>query len=300
MVLKMNRKPRDKDESLLGLVVSGLTWYSEGERTGRLYASSDSLCEKKAVLDSNTGGTQLESATKTFYIEGGNMTEDLVRRGLENKKRLLWSEYKIPDIGINVGGRIDGIIALDDRLWVLEIKQINNLPSSPKPIHAAQATTYSAFVGLPAVILYIDRKVAGFEQRLLGKSFVLDTSYENRFKYLFNLALADLCNENKVIPRKPDHMKKSWCQTAYCNWQQKCWDTDTNYDYWLAKGFEPITRSLEEDLRGEAFRIVSEALEDDIVLDRMRGVLNHIQNESRYTDAVEVWLKDKNWKGYVV
>ena len=281
MVLNSSFKLRKKDDDLSKLIVEGLG--SEPpelkNRQGRLYASDSVLCHKKGVLKSTRQVYEQSDALMSYYVEQGITAERVTLKGLDNAGVLLFENYRLPDIGINLGGYVDGIIYYKGKVWVLEVKQIGSLPASPKKEHEAQAMLYGAVTGLPSLILYLDRKVAGWNTGLLTRVFELDNSYDNRFKFLYRAVLASQFVKNKVIPKKPDYMKKSYC--GRCPFFDRCWEGSEDYNNWLKQGFRNSDLTDEQEYSKIATKITKDLLNQQVMQNRTIGVLKFIFENGR-------------------
>lgn len=285
MVLTINFNHQQQDKDLGDYMMQGLESVEYKKRGGRLYVSDSTLCEKKAVLASNEL-TYESDGFKSFYTEQGKTAERVALTGLDNSGLLMFADYKTPDIGINIGGKIDAIVYYKERVQILEIKQIGSLPVSPIKDHIAQTVFYSALLGLPAILLYLDRKIEGFNTGLLRREFVMDTSFENRRKYLERAVKGYLYNKEKLIPLKPDYMKKSYC--TRCDYQEKCWGKDEDYSLWLEQGFSFASFENSVDIQKTCDTMILALLNETVLRDRTTGVLNYLQKYSTRKITKEV------------
>ena len=275
--------------SIAGLVAKGLTKQNNYDRQGRLYASDAGLCQRKAVLGATSEGPSIDTASSMGYYALGNAIEELVMDGLFSQGALLFKQYRLPDVGLNLGGYIDGIIVLAGRIRVLEVKSCGKLPDYPKPHHAAQAYIYSAITGFPASLLYFSRTVAKMDGTLLMKEFNLEEHQEEKRKSIYRAVLASLAVKRRVVPDKPTHMdKEQACLDAFCPFTSICWHgagVDTGWP------FSSAAESLE--LANEAQVKTDELLSPVSLLDRRVGVLKHIQLHGN-AKAKEL-LTDSDW-----
>lgn len=281
-------------DTLKGLIINGLIEKEVVDRNGRLYASDSGLCELKGAISSNFNGTKTNSAEMQFFVESGKTTESVVLRGLDNSGSLLFSDYKTPDIGINLGGYVDGIVYLNDKIWVMEVKEVGNIPLSPNKTHEAQAMIYCAILGLPTLICYVDRKYSGFPKGLIQQTYELDDSYQNRFKFLNRAVKSHLYGKNKLYPQKPSYMLKSHC--GWCDYKNMCWGDVSTPEKWVGKDFKLATPSQVIQIEKEANELTKQLLNKDVARNRLTGVLNHIEKNGR--DNAKRVLTNQDWSCY--
>lgn len=259
--------------SLAALVARGLTKQNNYDRQGRLYASDAGLCERKAVLAATDTNPSIDTASAQGYYALGNAIEELVMDGLYAQGALLFKQYRLPDVGLNLGGYIDGIILLAGRVRVLEVKSCGKLPDVPKPHHASQAYIYSAVTGLPASLLYFSRTVAKLDGTMLMKEFNLEEHPSEKRKSIYRAVLASLAVKRKVVPEKPSHMDtESKCTDAFCPFTSACW-----HGAGVDTGWPVISASDNVDLIREAHELTDTLLSSAATIDRRTGVLNYLK-----------------------
>jgi hypothetical protein len=205
----------------------------------------------------------VNGASSEFYFGIGNAVDDVLGKAWRKAGILMGQEVNVPDIGINLGGRIDAVIKLDGQPTIIEHKTCgNNLPRAPKLEHEAQCMIYAAITGLPAHVLYVSRNPADWQGNLNIVSFTLDTSIERRRYYLTQAVTGYIYTKSKRTPPiSPMIESKSHC--GFCPFQQNCWET--NQFYWplledsrVKKANEMIAAKTEAilaatDARREAF-----------------------------------------------
>lgn len=259
--------------SISALVARGLTREVQVDRQGRLYASDAGLCERKAVLGSTVEGPQLDTAASRGYYALGNTIEDLVMDGLYESNALLFKQYRLPDVGLNLGGYIDGIIVLANHVRVMEVKSCGKLPDFPKPNHAAQAYIYSAVTGLPASLLYFSRTVAKLDGSMMMKEFNLEEHPDEKRKSVYRAVLASLAVLAKRVPDRPGHMSsEALCSNAFCPFTGFCWHGSPVPNAW-----EKVSPAEALQLATLAQQKTDELLAPAAIADRRVGVLKHLQ-----------------------
>lgn len=217
------------------IVASGLTTVEEQNRKeGRMWASDNVSCSRRLTLSSNIGRSHFaKDAPFEFYVKMGSAIEEVVAQGLRNKRRLMDTDIRIDtqvgSINLNLGGKIDILYVqsqpdiLSKYPRIMEVKSCGSLPSKPKINHTHQALTYMVLTGLPVTLFYVSRDITDFTGSLLAKTFFLPYNKETVQSVLTTLLYAHFCNEDKVIPAQPDHMKKTHCKMAYCPFYANCW-----------------------------------------------------------------------------
>jgi hypothetical protein len=209
-------------QSITGMVKKGMSSIDTVERNGRLWASQAAVCPRQAVLSSTRHDTELTTPASTGYFRLGSCIEDIVIDALKKEGALLWAQYKLPDIGLNLGGSIDGVVLVGGRVKVLEIKSCGELPAEPKLEHRAQAMVYSAVTGLPPIVFYFSRSVASFDGALKVREFNLSPSVDEMRATMFQVAYARIAIERGVIPGIPDTITAEK-QCGFCPWKSHCW-----------------------------------------------------------------------------
>lgn len=252
------------------LVRSGMTGSRVSNRKGRLYASDSTFCARQGALSSSLEFDVPEPAEALAYKELGNKIEDLIIDSLHKKNAILFTQYVIPDVGLNIGGKVDGIIVVDNKIRVLEIKSCGQLPGEPKLQHRAQALFYSAVTGLPASILYMSRNVAGFAGNILLREFKLDDLVEERAATVYRVALAHEANKAGLIPPRPYEITSEE-QCGFCNFKSLCWHNQRQEGVTLATPQQAF--ELSELANAHVERLMNPAA----LANRRVGVLNFIK-----------------------
>lgn len=274
------------EQNVQSMVQKGLTSHEYVERNGRLYASDAAYCPRQAVLNSNQTGDVIRPAAFKAYVELGNKVEDLVIEALHNVGALLFKQYRLPDFGINLGGKIDAIVVINGHIRILEIKSCGELPTKPKPYQASQALMYSAVTGLKSSLVYFSRHVADYSGQLKIRQFDLDVTGDEAKGALWFSAYAEFANRRKVLPSIPSHITaKSHC--GFCSFTDSCFGVEP---------FPPVqhvTPAVHAELVAETNAFVDDMMTPSKVQDRRNGILNFImRNGSR---ATHEFLADKDW-----
>jgi len=212
-------------EDVQSIVVQGLTTSETYTRDGRLWASDSAYCPRQAVLNSKLKTTSQRGADFDLYVALGNTIEDRLVYGLHQQKKLLYAQYKLPDFGLNMGGKVDAIAYINKKIRILEIKSCGELPTSPKPYQKSQALLYSAVLGIKSSLVYQSRNVADFVGNLKMRQFDLDLSGEDCKIALYYSAYSKFANDMGVLPNIPYSItNKSQC--GFCKFTSACFGTD--------------------------------------------------------------------------
>lgn len=210
-----------KNPSIELLIRNGLKASSTSDRRNRLHAR-DTYCGRRNAILAGLVTIQESNMVFQLYTEFGKTVEKIVIKGLQNSGSLLYEDFIIPSVGINLGGRIDAIAVVDKKVRILEIKNIGELPDKPKGSHIAQTKTYSAICGLPYSIIYVSRKV----QRREGYDVVPDmTTFNYPFnlseakEHIFDVVRSDIYKQNGFLPPKLHRFK---VQCEHCDFKSFC------------------------------------------------------------------------------
>ncbi len=275
--------------TLVGTIRHGMSSTKENDRNGRIYASQASFCVRQAVLKStNNEDLEIVTPTNAAYYALGITIEDLVINALTRQGALLYPQYKLPDIGLNLGGYIDAIVMIGGKIRVLEVKSCGVMVTEPKPEHAAQAMVYSAVTGLPASLLYFSRHVAGFDGQLQIKEFPLIVTNDDARRTLFRVAYVHHAIEMGIIPDMPDYFTVEQ-DCGYCPFKENCW-----HNYPLPRPVVSPKQHLK--ITNAAKAIVDDLMDPSLVEKRRNGILRHIQQHG--SDAAKKLLRG-DWSSYL-
>jgi hypothetical protein len=277
------------EKQLSDYVDYGLKEIVEIKRDGRLWVSQVSVCPRQGALAATRIGDGIDSAAKKFYCEFGNTAEALILQGWYNSEILLFSDYALPDIGINLGGKVDAIINYNGKITVAEVKTCGNtMPSRAKPAHQAQAALYAAITGLPYVVFYLSRNVAEWNGNLKAKEFNFEFNKDDLKINMFNAIYARLCVDKLVMPNKYIEKKDERC--GFCNFDGVCWSNEIPH-LSIASSDEQL------ELVKLANKKTNILMRQSNINKRRNGVLKHLSLHGN-DNAVKL-LKDKSWSEFI-
>lgn len=278
----------ESQDSLTVKIARNLGKVEERDRKGRIYASDGGRCEKAAALMATVPGTQVRTAALMSYAELGNAIEDIVVNALDDGETVLFKQYHLPEVGLNLGGYVDAIIYHQGRLRVLEVKSCGTVPRHPKPMHGYQAAIYSAITGLPATIFYFSRSVATFDNTLLTAQFDLGEQGALQRAALWRVCYAKLSIDQGLTPRVPMHLTKA-SDCDYCPFIPHCWEGMPAPVTWP----EEVSPQQHVELAKQATDWVNKLLDEGETARRRIGILKHIEKHGGET-AQRV-LKGTTW-----
>ena len=271
------------------LIKKGMTEVAKYDRRGRIYASGAAFCPRQTVFGSILTSTEIQSAASKGYMSIGSAIEEMITDALYKSDALLFKQYRLPDMGLDMGGYIDAIVWSDSKIRALEIKSCSSIPSKPKPEHIAQALTYSSAIGMPISILYFSRSVANYNGELQMREFQLEFSNESMVSILFNICFSRLCITNNVAPPKPEGWNQKEC--GYCPFIPICWEgEDVPMD--VLSGDERVK------LMKRAKDMAENLASNEQVKIRRTGVLNFLEKNG--SDFAKKLLKGSNWDELVL
>lgn len=260
-------------KTIAGLAIAGLSTISPTSREGRLYASDAGACARKAVLSATSNDMILNNPASNAYYGIGNAIEELLIKGLTKSDAILFSQYRLPPVGINMGGYIDAIVIVNGKIRVLEIKSCGKLPNGPKPAHTSQAAIYSAITGLPATLLYMSRSVANATGALQLAEFELESYHSVKRDAVYSAVLADVCVKRGVVPHKPYTMtEEKMCDEIYCPFTAICWHGQK-----LPVTYPEVSVEDNPLVIKEATELTDKIMDPLATQQRRSGVLKYIQ-----------------------
>jgi hypothetical protein len=227
------------------------------------------------------------SAASSFYFANGNASHDVIADGFDKAGILVCSEFHLPDVGLNLGGRIDNVIEVDGGYALVEIKTCGTLPTKAKPQNLAQAMVYSLITGIDRIfIFYISRSVASFDGRLKSAEFEVVPSQEDLASTAYRMCVAYFSTLSKKCPPIPPHITaRSHC--GFCPFQEKCWGDKefAGVEDMTAREFEKVhTTALEHSERlmrtRAARRIQSVAEFDRMVVKRDEELISKVKEST--------------------
>jgi hypothetical protein len=204
-----------------------------------------------------------------MYMRMGSAIHGVITDALHKSGNLIFKEFRLPPSkDPDMRGLIDAIIfGPSNSIVGLEIKSCGNIPAKPKDDHLAQALLYSAVSGLDMHVVYVSRKVAGFDGKLMLKSFEVETTTRAMTNALAKVCLALYGYEMDKLPPIPMGFSKDE-QCGFCPFTNECWE-----------GAEEAWPTLEGAVLNEVYdraeKRATEILEDRE--NRRNGILKHIQ-----------------------
>lgn len=267
-------------------ILRGMSSKRSMHRTpAKFYASDASHCPRRAVKFLVTDRSDVITPASTAYMGIGITIHEIVTNALHESHRLIFKEFRLPPSEHpDIRGIVDAIyFGIDDKIMGMEIKSCGNLPGKPREEAINQALTYSALTGLDMVILYFSRKVAGWDGKLIMKSFDVETSDDDMLAILSRICLAYYAHMDNVLPPIPPGfaMEKD-CR--FCVFKDECWEGE--------KEDLPEAKSKHLNRLYDSAEVRAEELLGNRENAR-NGILRHIQRNA--TSAIRKKLKDLDW-----
>lgn len=285
----------ENDASLVAQYIPiGLREINETNRSGRLWASDAAHCSRRGALNATYVGETIDSASKKAYCELGNTIEDLVIGALEKQDLVLFKQYQLPNIDLNLGGFVDALIATkikgeQRKIRVLEIKSCGELPSKPKPEHLSQTRLYGAVLGLPITLLYFSRNVANYEGVLQTREFNFDFNVDDVRQYVFSACYTKFAVDMNVLPAIPSQFTSpSHC--GLCDYKSTCWNGGAFH-------LRPIEAREHLELVNKANSFTNDFLDAQRIRQRRNGVFKHLMKSGSQV-AKEI-LSGKDWDALI-
>ena len=286
----------DQKESFIADLTNGFASEDNRQANSRLYVSSSGFCERKAALDATMPDRYGFSGVSNAYMRLGKAMETILLEGAYNSGRLLFADYSLPPIGLNVGGKVDGIMEYRGKAYVVEIKSIAYLPKEDEKTillnprygqNVAQTSLYSAITGLPAMILFFSRfvKASGKSTNLAIKPIDLEFNIDRLKPYVESLALSSFAISENVLPDIPDDFDML-THCGFCSFKQNCWDSGY---FVLDENDEKL-----EQLQLKAKKFADHFMSQEEIEKRRHGVLKQISTNG--TIHAEKLLHKKDWK----
>lgn len=284
-------------DDLASIITSGLVEYETLNYGGRLHSSSSGWCNRKSVLTATATGDRRTSGISKASMEFGNSGEQIILTGLRKKNRLLFDGYKLPDIGLNLGGKIDGIILYKDKIHVLEIKTTMYPPKLDDPKYGQnlkQLDQYSAVTGLPAVLLYFSRTVFDKSGNLKMQVYDVGFNKANLEDTMTDVAASHYFAINNLHPEKPIFFEPD-IHCSYCPFVPFCWEGESKY---LNINTTQATPDQSATIYEKAREWAKEFMQPEAIEKRRNGVIKHISENGPKT--AENLLKGKAWDNYLI
>lgn len=191
----------------------------------KFFAKDVAHCSRQACmyLYQSPEKEELYSAASALYMNMGTAAHETLAEAFKKANILVASEYHIPDLGLNIGGRIDNLLMVDGKLRILEIKTCGAQPSAVKPDHRLQVLVYAIATGIAnPIVLYLSRDVADYTGALKLYEFEVNASQEELMAVATEMCLSYYSALTKKLPPVPVRFKtKSAC--GYCPFVDICW-----------------------------------------------------------------------------
>lgn len=253
-------------------ILKGLPESYPLHRDEKKFMASDPSCPRKMVKYFYTTRRGVFTPASKAYMAIGVSIHEMVTDALYKSSRLIFKEFKLPPREKpDIRGIIDAIfLGADDKIMGLEIKSCGNLPGRPRDEHELQALIYSALSGLDFSILYVSRKVAGYDGKLMLKSFDVECTDDMMKHALTKMCVAYFADAKEVLPHVPPTFSRD-NECRFCPFQDECWD-DEKEDLPTA-----------DIMLMEAIYEKAEERAEKILLEResaRSGILKHIQRHA--------------------
>lgn len=276
--------------SLLGEIRRGMADVQTIDRGGRIYASQGGLCRRQTMLMATISMQWIKTPAATGYMVIGSSVEDMINDALYAESKLMYKQYKLPSIGLNVGGYVDSIV-FADKIRLIEIKTCGNtLPPKAKHGHREQALVYAAVTGLEPSVLYFSRNVATYDGEIQMIEHQLHPSDDSLYTVMHTLSYGFFAIQSNLIPEVPPDMKKSYC--GFCPLVDVCWNGDELPDY-----AKLVTKQQHLNLLDKAEKWTDQFMHPSAVLKRRNGTLKHILRTG--TEHAKTILSNSDWDSLV-
>lgn len=143
-----------------------------------------------------------------------------------NDENIEYEEVCFANDNLSLFGMIDGFIVINNELFILEIKSINNSGftklNSPKQEHIEQINLYCYLTNIDkAIILYENKDNQDLKEFLVEKDKDLVLNLLEKIKFLRN------CLETNTIPNRICNSNVTY-NAKYCPYNHICFDKDFN------------------------------------------------------------------------
>ena len=262
-------KPSALEDKVLKGMVSKQSLHREGSK---FYASGAAFCPRQAVKYLVTKKSDKITPSSRAYMTIGIAIHEMITDALFKTNNLLFKEFRLPPHEEpDIRGLVDAIyFGPDDQIRGLEAKSCGNLPGRPRDEHELQALVYAAMTGLDMTILYLSRKVAGYDGVLMMKSFDIECDEGSLHRAISRICIGHYSHEAELLPEmSPTFKRDSDCR--FCPFQSECWDGDEED---LPTASHEVMMGIIDEAEGRAWEILEER---DL---RKTGILKHIQRHT--------------------
>ena len=191
-------------------------------RKGKLYISEVGKCPRQIFFEFKNYQPEKRKPETQRALENGDKFH----------QRMMAALYACPDIEVVasevdipandlLSGRVDAIVGVDDKNYVLELKSIGSygfkLLVEPRLEHVHQLQLYMNFFKIPQGILLYENK----DNHQL-KEFEVEYDPELSCALLENLQQTVSFIQNDKLPPKPEFTKDQEWKCRYCGFRQTC------------------------------------------------------------------------------
>ncbi len=274
-------------ETVSKSIIKSLEQNFDINRKNRLHAGDAGFCARQSVLNASYIGPGKNDAKSMLYMRIGSAVHELIQQSLYDSGALLFKEYKLIDININMGGYVDAIVFLEGRIMILEFKTAGTtLPSEIKDGHRQQATLYSTVTGLEAQVVYVSRNVASYDGKVLIKAIPLSLTKQMASDVMFSAAYSHFALGMGVVGPIPANMSEPKC--GYCGYKQFCWNHGE-----VPNGLKLAKNSENREIIKLANEVVEEMVDEKKMDERRTSLLNFLSKNG--TENAKKILVGKDW-----
>jgi CRISPR-associated protein Cas4 len=218
------------------MLIERLDTYAEKElsrpkRPKEKHWPSDAGVCIRALVYRWRGVEGIKRQARTFFIfEDGNLHHRSIRELLRQAGvEFVMEETPINDPKMRLSGKLDAVVRLDGKYYVLEIKSVNRftfdeiMHQGPREEHALQLNLYLYYVQNlfristnTGILLYKCKDTSRFWEFPIP----FDEKVVNNFFVLMH-SVDDYLAKN-IIPDRPYKITDWQCQ--YCDYRQVCWE----------------------------------------------------------------------------
>ena len=282
------RRGRPEGKGIEATIASGLTSQQNIRPNGRLYASIVGFCSRKGMLSATNEESQIISASSVVYMRMGEEMENIVIDSLYKKRVLLFKQYNLPNIGLNLGGKVDAIVLDNNKVRAVEIKSCGQIPTQQKPGHRQQALLYEAVSGLPSSVLYFSRTVADYHGQLKLKNIPSNPTDRELQMVIYNAAYAHEAIQMGVVPPKPA-LSEQDCK--FCPFIDFC------YHGREIEGKQVATPDQHYELSQIALERTTEIMDPDAVRERRIGVIKFLSENGN--NHARKLFENTDWEQFI-
>lgn len=191
------------------------------EEKSSLYCSDAYKCPKKVYFDFKNKAQAEEYEPRILRVfQNGNMVHDRICYYLEKEGVLKGIEIETPKNEHNIKGRLDALVEISGKTYIVEIKSINtSFMDEPIKEHVGQLQLY----------LYLFNKETGF---LVYESKVNNSIFEFEIKLDMNI-VNEILEQFKIVqecvlkstpPDREKFYKKYRYPCKYCQFLKMCYN----------------------------------------------------------------------------